>query len=135
MNGEKKWASVATDIGYNPLNSAKIGALLKSHYERILYPLDVFEKEEASKVREDKEMKAKVTISVAEQDPSDPYVFGPPGSGSGSISQKYGSGSFYHQAKIVRKTLIPTALCLLFDFLSLKNYGNVPSKSNKQKNF
>ncbi len=62
MNGEKKWASVATDIGYNPLNSAKIGALLKSHYERILYPLDVFEKEEASKVREDKEMKAKVTM-------------------------------------------------------------------------
>ncbi len=61
VNGEKKWASVATDIGYNPLNSAKIGALLKSHYERILYPLDVFEKEEASKVREDKEMKAKVT--------------------------------------------------------------------------
>jgi hypothetical protein len=62
VNGEKKWASVATDIGYNPLNSAKIGALLKSHYERILYPLDVFEKEEASKVREDKEMKAKVTL-------------------------------------------------------------------------
>ncbi len=34
-------------------------------------------------------------------DPSDPYVFGPPGSGSGSL---------YHQAKIVRKTLIPTVL-------------------------
>jgi hypothetical protein len=31
-----------------------------------------------------------------------------------------GSGSFYHQAKKVRKTLIPTALRLLFDFLSLK---------------
>ncbi len=34
--------------------------------------------------------------------------FGPPGPGSGSISQKYGSGSFwssfYHKAKIVRKT-------------------------------
>jgi hypothetical protein len=29
----------------------------------------------------------------------DPHVFGPPG--SGSISQRYGSGSFYHQAKIV----------------------------------
>ncbi len=41
-------------------------------------------------------------------DPSDPYVFGPPG--SGSVSQRYASGSFYHQAKIVRKTLIPTAL-------------------------
>jgi hypothetical protein len=37
--------------------------------------------------------------------PEDPYVFGPP-------SQKYGSGSesFYLQAKIVRKTLIPTVL-------------------------
>ncbi len=32
-------------------------------------------------------------------DPSDPYVCGPPG-----------SGSFCHQAKIVRTTLIPTAL-------------------------
>jgi hypothetical protein len=33
-----------------------------------------------------------------------PRVFGPPG--SGSISQRYGSGSgsFYHKAKIVRKT-------------------------------
>ncbi len=51
------------------------------------------------------------------------YVFGPPG-----------SGSFYHQAKIVRKTLIrPTVLLLLFDFLSLKNYVNVPVKSNKKK--
>jgi hypothetical protein len=44
---------------------------------------------------------------------TDPYDFKPPGSGSGSISQRYGSrsGSFYHQAKIVRKTSIPTALC------------------------
>jgi hypothetical protein len=46
-----------------------------------------------------------------------------------------GSGSFYHQAKIERKTLIPTVLRLPFDFLSLKNDVNVPSKSNKQKNF
>jgi len=41
--------------------------------------------------------------SVVDQDPnpdpSDPYVFGLPG-----------SGSFYHHAKIVRKTLIPTVL-------------------------
>jgi hypothetical protein len=45
-------------------------------------------------------------------DPSDPYVFGPPGSGSGSMSQRHGSGSgsFYHHAKKVRKTLIPTVL-------------------------
>ncbi len=45
-----------------------------------------------------------------------PHVFGPPGSGSGSISQGNGSGfgsgsgSFCHQAKKVRKTLIPSAL-------------------------
>jgi hypothetical protein len=63
----------------------------------------------------------------------DLYVLGPPG--SGSISQSYGSGSFSHKAKKVRKTLIPTVLLLLFEFLSLKNYVNVPSKSNKQKNF
>ncbi len=69
---------------------------------------------------------------------ADPYVFGPPG--SGSIIQRYGSGSgsgsFYHQAKIVRKPLISTVLWLLHDFLSLKNDDvNVPSKSNMQKNF
>ncbi len=38
-------------------------------------------------------------------------VFGPPGSGSGSISARYGSGSgSFYQVKIVRKTLIPTVL-------------------------
>ncbi len=39
--------------------------------------------------------------------------------------------------KKVRKTLIPTVLSLLllqYDFLSLKIYVNVPSKSNKPKN-
>ncbi len=55
----------------------------------------------------------------------DPHVFRPPG--SGSMSQMYGSVSFYHQTKIVRKTLIPTVLWLLLDFLSLKNDVNVPS--------
>jgi hypothetical protein len=40
----------------------------------------------------------------------DPHYFRPPG--SGSISQRYGSGSrsFHHQEKIVRKTLSPTVL-------------------------
>jgi hypothetical protein len=38
--------------------------------------------------------------SVADPNP-DPHVFGPPGSGS---------ESFYHQARTVRKTFIPTAL-------------------------
>ena len=56
-----------------------------------------------------------VISSVADPEPNpdpDPHVFGPPG--SGSTSQMYGSGScsgsgsFYHRAKIVRKTLIPT---------------------------
>jgi hypothetical protein len=63
----------------------------------------------------------------------DPYVFGPPG--SGSVSHKYGSGSgsFHHQAKIVRKTLISTVLSLFYDFLSVKNDVNVASKSKKQK--
>jgi hypothetical protein len=35
--------------------------------------------------------------SVGDPDPEpdlDPHVFGPPGSGAGSISQRYGSGSF-----------------------------------------
>jgi len=58
--------------------------------------------------------------SVADPDPPDPCVFGPPGSGSGTSSLRYGSWSFCHQAKIVRKTLIPNILVLLFDFLSLK---------------
>jgi hypothetical protein len=48
------------------------------------------------------------------------HVFGPPGYRSGSIYTRYGSGSFYQQAKIVRKTLIPTVLLLLLKFLSLK---------------
>ncbi len=73
--------------------------------------------------------------SVADPDPSDPYAFGPHGSGSISQNQRHGSGSFYHQAHIVRKTLIPNVLLLLFDFFSLKNYVNVLSKSNNQKNF
>jgi hypothetical protein len=49
------------------------------------------------------------------------------------VFQAQESGSFYPQAKIVRKTLIPTVSLLVFDFLSLKNYVNTPSKSNKQK--
>jgi hypothetical protein len=51
-----------------------------------------------------------ICTSVADPDldPTDPHVFGPPG--SGSVSQRYVSGSFYHHAKIVRKTLIPTIL-------------------------
>jgi hypothetical protein len=47
--------------------------------------------------------------SVADPDPNpdppDPHVFGPPG-----------SGSFYHHAKSIRKTLIPTILRLFLTF-------------------
>jgi hypothetical protein len=49
--------------------------------------------------------------------------FGPPG--YGSVSQWFGSGSFYHQAKMGRKTLIST---VLYEFLFLKNDVNVPAK-------
>ncbi len=58
--------------------------------------------------------------SVVDPDPDtpDPHVFGPPG--SGSTSQRYGSGfgswSFYLHAKIVRKTSIPTSI--LWPFLT-----------------
>ncbi len=78
----------------------------------------------------------KIWTSGADPDPKDPYVFGPPGSGSISTRYESGSscGSFYNQAKMVRKTLISTVLWLLYDFLSLKNDVNVALKSNKQKN-
>jgi hypothetical protein len=36
--------------------------------------------------------------------------------GSGSFRTRYGSGSFYHQAKIVRKTLIPTVCDFFITF-------------------
>ncbi len=70
----------------------------------------------------------KIWTSVADPDPnpdpSDPYVFGPPG-----------SGCFYHKAKI-RGTKNLDSYCLVtpFRLLYLKNYVNVPSKRNKQKN-
>ena len=52
---------------------------------------------------------------------SDPYVFGP----YGSASHKYvsGSGSFHHQAKIIRKTLISPVFWLLYDFLTVFRIG------------
>jgi len=46
-------------------------------------------------------------ISVGDPDPEpdpdlqDPHIFGPPGSGSGSISQRYGSGSFPFLIKVL----------------------------------
>jgi hypothetical protein len=60
-------------------------------------------------------------------DPSDPHVFGPLGSGS---------GSFHLQAKIVRKKNLDS-YCFVtsFGLFIVKNDVNVPSKSNEQKNF
>jgi hypothetical protein len=55
-----------------------------------------------------------VSVPDPNPDPTDPHVFGPPG--SGSTSQRCGSrcgsgsGSLYQHEKIVRKTLIPTIL-------------------------
>jgi hypothetical protein len=40
--------------------------------------------------------------SVGDPD-SDPHVSGPPGSGSGSISQRYGSGSFPFFIKVLSR--------------------------------
>jgi hypothetical protein len=58
------------------------------------------------------EQKKIAIISVADPDPNpDPYVFGPPG--SGSVSQRYRSRAFFHQAKLVRKSLVPTVLFCL----------------------
>jgi hypothetical protein len=55
------------------------------------------------KRRDERQRTVSLYISVSDPnpdpDPSDSYVFRPPG-----------SGSFYHQAKIVRKTLIPTVV-------------------------
>jgi hypothetical protein len=56
------------------------------------------------------------SVADPDPDPPDPRVFGPPGSGSTSqrygsgSSSGYGSGSLYHHAKILRETLIPTIL-------------------------
>ncbi len=49
VNEEKKWSKVATDIGYNLSANRNLPSLLKAHYERILYPLEVFEREERRK--------------------------------------------------------------------------------------
>ncbi len=45
--------------------------------------------------------KVAVPASVADPDPQDPYVFGPPGSGSTSTTNGSGSGPFNNPAPIV----------------------------------
>jgi hypothetical protein len=66
--------------------------------------------------------------SVADPDPN---VFGPPGSRSDPLVR----GMDYHHAKIVKKNPDSYYFVTLFDFLSLKNEVNVPSKSNEPKKF
>ena len=48
VTSEKKWQKIADDMGYCQANK-NIANLLKAHYERILYPLDIFEREEEKK--------------------------------------------------------------------------------------
>ena len=61
VNAEKKWSRVASEMGYNvgSKTAGHIGALLKAHYERILYPLDIFEREEQKKLQQVKEEQEK----------------------------------------------------------------------------
>ncbi len=72
--------------------------------------------------------------NVADPDPSDPYpmFLGLLDPDPNPLVRCTDPDPYmYHQAKLVRKTLIPTVLLLLFDFLSLKNDVNVISKSYK----
>jgi hypothetical protein len=80
------------------------------------------------------------SFSLHKQDKkSDPHVFGPPGSGSGSISQRYVSGSGFgsgirlrillSSCKNSKKNFDSYYFVSFFDFSSLKNDVHVPSKS------
>ncbi len=78
VNEEKKWAKVAADIGF-PTSNKNIPSLLKAHYERILYPLDVFEREEKKKEAALKdEVKEEIVDDVPEEK-----------SGDGSYEKEY----------------------------------------------
>jgi hypothetical protein len=71
----------------------------------------------------------------------DPYVFGSPGSGSVSMRYRYRYTDpdwiriLLSSSKNSKKNLDSYCFVTSFDFLSLKHYVNLPSKSNKQKNF
>ncbi len=82
-----------------------------------VYPLQLLHSKSVSKfehltyfLKNGKGIRVEISIADPNPDPLKPYVFWPPGSGSRTGSQRYGSGSFYHEAKIVSKTLIPTVL-------------------------
>ncbi len=61
-----------------------------------------------------------VADSDQNPDPLDPNIFGPPGSGSGCSSQRYGSGSLNHQANC----------SWLFSLFIFENDVNIRSKSS-----
>jgi hypothetical protein len=63
VNHDKLWSKVATDMGYS-LQNKNLGNLLRAHYERILYPLDVFEREEQKKANAMKEEMVNFLVNV-----------------------------------------------------------------------
>ncbi len=74
-----------------------------------------------------------VSSLVGDPDLEDPFVFEPPGSGYVPVSQRYGSGSgsFHHQAKRVRKTLIPAIFCEFFFKIFFKLFFYLDSGASK----
>ena len=48
LTKERKWNKIATRMGYP--NNKNLGNLLKSHYERIIHPYDIFTKGKSVKV-------------------------------------------------------------------------------------
>ena len=56
-------------------------------------------------------------------------IFGPPGSGAGSVSRRYGSGFGPFCRKNSKKKFVSYSFLTFYDFLSVKNDVNVASKS------
>lgn len=50
---ERKWSKIATRLGYS--QGKNVGTILKGHYEKILYPFDVFVKSDKSHAATEKE--------------------------------------------------------------------------------
>jgi len=67
INNDKKWNRIALRLGYG--QQKNYGPLLRHHYEKILYPYDVFQKD----VKLEKESPKKVSLTK-----SSPAKYGPP---------------------------------------------------------
>ncbi|CAB4058579.1 KDM5 [Lepeophtheirus salmonis] len=63
----KKWSTVASEMGYT---SKVVPNLLKAHYERILFPLEIFEREEQKKAVKD-EIKTEDDKEDEKESPND----------------------------------------------------------------